>query len=222
MAGALLVGVQWGVFVWAPLQGETLGLALGYFLLPLILVLTGLVLFNERLGYAQWAATALAAIAVVYSLWNTGQFSWVALVVALGYPPYFILRRKQPVPILSAFFIENLLLLPLAWWACVNFGEVDHAFAYDANTLLMFFGVGVLGSLGMLALLIASKRLPMALFGLLGYLEPPLIVLVAIIGIGEQIHPGERLTYLLIFLAIILLALDSALKWFKFRRRYQS
>jgi chloramphenicol-sensitive protein RarD len=220
MVGALLVGVQWGLFVWAPLQGETLGLAVGYFLLPLVLVLIGFFLHNEHLSNMQWAASALATLAVVYSLLNTGRFSWVALVVAFGYPLYFLLRRKQPIPILSAFFIENLLLIPLAWWACIYFDEVNHPFAYDPRTLLLFLGVGVLGSLGMLAMLSASRRLPFTLFGLLGYLEPPLIFAVGVIAVGEQIHPGEQKTYLLICAAIALLAIDGAIKVQKSRRRY--
>jgi chloramphenicol-sensitive protein RarD len=220
MVGALLVGVQWGLFVWAPLQGETLGLAVGYFLLPLVLVLIGFFLHNEHLSNAQWAASAVAALAVVYSLLNTGRFSWVALVVAFGYPLYFILRRKQPIPILSAFFIENLLLVPLAWWACIYFDEVNHPFAYEPRTLLLFLGVGVLGSLGMLAMLSASRRLPVTLFGLLGYLEPPLIFAVGVIAVGEQILPGEQKTYLLICAAIALLAIDGAIKVQKSRRRY--
>lgn len=220
MLGAVLVGIQWGLFVWAPLQGETLGLALGYFLLPLVLVVVGRFLLGETLSRAQWGATALATVAVLCSLWNTGRFSWVALVVAFGYPLYFLLRRRQPIPILSAFFIENLLLVPLAWWACVVYGEVSHPFAYEMKTLLLFLGVGVLGSMGMLAMLSASRKLPVALFGLLGYLEPPLILLVGIFAIGEKIHPGEGLTYLLICCAILLLVVDGIIKIRKTRMRY--
>lgn len=167
IVGSLLVGIQWGLFVWAPLHGETLGLALGYFLLPLVLVVIGRFLFAEQLSPAQWGATALASLAVVFNLWHTGQFSWVALVVAFGYPLYFLLRRKQPLPVLSAFFIENLLLIPFSWWLCISFDDVNYPFAYEPNTLFLFLGIGVLGSLGMLAMLSASRRLPVALFGLL-------------------------------------------------------
>ena len=78
----------------------------------------------------------------------------------------------------------------------------------------------MLGSLGMLAMLSASRRLPVALFGLLGYLEPPLILLVGIFGVGEQIHPGEGLTYLLICVAIAMLVIDGAIKLQKTRRHY--
>jgi len=116
---------------------------------------------------------------------------------------------------LTAFYIENILLLPIAIWACITFGEVSHPFNYEPGILLMFLGMGLLGSTGILLFLAASKRLPMAIFGLLGYLEPLFIFLVAIIVIGEKVKPEENYTYALICLAIILLAIDAAISFFK-------
>jgi len=212
VVGAILIGIQWGLFVWAPLNGQTLGIALGYALLPLTLVLVGYYLYDERLSSVQWLAAAVAVTSVAASIVNTGGFSWVALAVVIGYPLYFILRRWQPVPVLSAFFIENLLLIPIAWWACLHYGEIASPFAYDAKTLMLLAGVGVLGSLGMLAMLYASRHLPVALFGLLGYLESPLIFLVGIVVVGEAIQPGEGMSYSLFCLVIALLALDGIIK----------
>ena len=209
VAGSALVGVQWALFVWAPLHGETLGLALGYFLLPLVLVLVGRFFLSEKVSRVQWSATTLGALGVASSLWFTASFSWVALVVALGYPVYFQLRRYQPISVLSAFFIENLMLVPLAWWICLKYGDIRHPFAYSASSMFLFFGVGLLGTLGMLALLSASRRLPVVTFGLMGYLEPPLILAVGMFGLGEVVPSELRLTYLLICTAIALLALDG-------------
>ena len=221
ICGSLLVGMQWFVFSWAPLNNETLGVSLGYFLLPLTLVLVGRVLYDERLNLAQSLATVFASLAIAYNLWYTGSFSWVALVIALGYPLYFILRRKQSLPVMSAFFIENLLLLPIAWWASQHYGQVAHPFAYSWQELAVFLGLGILGSLGMLCMLYASRLLPVALFGLLGYLEPPLIMLVGIGFLNESIHPGEYLTYILILLALITPSLSGVKHLVRERRRYK-
>lgn len=209
IVGSSIIGLMWGLFVWAPLNGETLGVAMGFFLAPLVLVMVGLIVFKERLSPLQSIATLIAIFAVICNLWNTGSFSWIALAIAVGYPFYFVMRRLQPIPVLTAFFLENMLLVPLAIWACIVFGEVAHPFSYQPGLLLLFFGVALIGSLGMLFFLAASQRIPMALFGLLGYLEPLFIFIVAITVIGEKIRPGEGWTYLLICLAIILLALDG-------------
>ncbi len=221
LAGAALIGVQWSIFIWAPLQGETLAVALGYFLVPLVLVVIGRLAFSDRLSPAQWLAAGLAAIGVLISLFTPAQFSWIVLVIVIGYPLYFLLRRAQPMPVVSAFFIENLLLLPLAWWAIVTFTEAKIPFDYPVDSLLWFAGLGVLGSLSVLAMMSASRKLPLALFGLASYLEPPLIILVATLFIGEQIHPGEELTYLFIGLAVGILALDGVIKIKNNKRRQQ-
>ncbi len=218
LCGALLIGSMWGIFIWGPLNGDTLGVAMGFFLAPLVLVVIGLLGFKDRLTHLQYLACAIATLAVLLSLWKTGYFSWTALIIATGYPLYIVLRRLQPIPILTAFYIENILLLPVAIWACISFGEVSHPFHYEPGVLLLFFGMAMLGTMGILLFLEGSKRLPMAIFGLLGYLEPLFIFLVALAVIGEKIRPGEGLTYLLIGLAIALLAVDGTIQYFRQRK----
>ena len=219
IAGSLLVGVQWLVFVWAPLNGETLGLSQGYFLLPLTLVLMGRFVLGEQLSTAKKTAFVFASLAIIYNLWVVGHFSWVAIVIAIGYPIYFLLRRKQPIPVLSAFFIENILLLPIAWWACQHYGLVSHPFDYSYVGLILFFGLGILGSSGMLCMLYASRVLPVALFGLLGYIEPPLIMAIGVLALNEHILASEIPTYMLISIALAVLSLDGFHKLRKAHRQ---
>ena len=219
LAGSLLVGIQWFIFIWAPLNGETLGLSQGYFLLPLTLVLMGKFVLGEQLSSAKKLAFVFASLAIGYNLWVVGHFSWVAIVIAVGYPIYFLLRRKQPIPVLSAFFIENLLLFPIAWWACIYYGQVNHPFEYSAYGLLWFFGLGILGSSGMLCMLYASRKLPVALFGLLGYIEPPLIMAIGVLALNEKILVEEVPTYMLISLALVVLSLDGLRKLRKMKQQ---
>lgn len=209
IAGTLLIIIPWSLFVWAPLNGETLGVAMGFFLGPLFLITVGLLVFKEKLSRLQWLATILSVLAVFFSLWLTGQVSWVALVIALSFMLYVVLRRMQPVPVITAFFWENLLLLPAACWVCIRYGNVPHPFAYEAGLLLQLSGLSLLGTLGMSFWLLASKRLPMTLLGLLGYLEPFLIFIVALVVINEKILPGQGLTYILLATAILLLIVDG-------------
>ena len=222
VGGALLIGSMWAVFVWGPLNGETLGVAMGFFLAPMVMIVVGLIIFKDRLSHLQYLAAAVALAGVILNLWNTGEFSWVALVIAIGYPLYLIFRRLQPIPVLAAFYMENLLLAPLAIWACVVFGEVRHPFDYEIYMLLLFFGISLLGTSGILFFLAASKRLPLALLGLLGYLEPFLIFLIALFILDEKILPGEGMTYGLICAAMLLLVLDGLLQFLKQGNRKQS
>tara|TARA_R110002167_G_scaffold138853_4_gene326253 strand:- start:3487 stop:4383 length:897 start_codon:yes stop_codon:yes gene_type:complete len=209
LLGSALVGAQFWAFIWGPMNGRTLEVALGYFILPLAMVLTGRLVYGERLRRLQWLAVGCATAGVVSSLLQSGGFSWLALLIALGYPPYFILRRYQSLPALQAFGIENILLLPVAIWACVELGEVAHPFDYSLSKLALFAGLGLLGSIPMLLWLSASRVLALGVLGLLGNLEPTLIFCVGLWQ-GETVEPSEWLLYALIFSSLLLLGADAA------------
>lgn len=218
LIGSGLVGLQWWLFTWAPLNGRTLELSLGYFLLPVVMVFIGRVFLGERLWRLQKLAVTCAVFGVVVAYRYAGGLSWVVLVVALGWPAYFLLRRYQPLPVISAFFIENLLLLPAALWAATWFGGVAHPFAYSLDWLARFIGLALLGTIPMLCMLAASRRLPVAVFGLLSYLEPVLIFVVALVILREPLAARDLWVYGAFGAALGLMALQGASFWLKRRR----
>lgn len=209
LASAALLGVQLWLFMWAPLQGRGLQVSLGYFLLPLIMVLTGRVLYRERLSPLQRAAVACAAFGVGHELVRLGGVSWETLVVALGYPLYFWLRRRLGTGHLGGLWFDMVLLLPLA----LRFVDAGGApFAVFAETPRLILLVPLLGAISATALICyirSARLLPFGLFGLLGYVEPVLLVLVALL-LGERIEAGEWLTYVPIWIAVALLVLEGA------------
>lgn len=208
-AGTLLVGFQWWLFVWAPINELTTELSLGYFLLPLTLVLTGRVVYGEKLRPLQMTGAALAAIGVAHEIYQFGSLSWVPVAVAAGYPLYFLIRRKVKVNSLACFMFENLLLLPFALFAIAS----DDGFlqTLSANTDLYYLlpGLGMLCTLAMLIYVAASKALPVSLFGLLSYLEPAIIFMVAIFILKEPLPSSQWATYGFIWLATAIICIDS-------------
>ncbi len=88
-----LLGVQLWLFMWAPLNGRSLDVSVGYFLLPLTMVLTGRLVWGEQLSYLQKIAVFFAGLGVLNELYQAGGFSWATLVVIIGYPLYFIVRK---------------------------------------------------------------------------------------------------------------------------------
>lgn len=207
-----IIGVQMWIFIWAPLNGRTVELSLGYFLLPLIMVAVGRIFFGERLRPLQWLAVTAAVLGVGAAYWRAGGLSWVVLVVALGFPVYYIIRRHQPLSPLDAFFLENTLLLPVSIWGIIHFGNVPHPFAFSGEMLLRFAGLGLLGTIPVVCMLTAGRRLPLGLFGLLSYLEPGLIFLVSLFVLGESVSPEDMFTYQAILAALGLLAADGVLQ----------
>lgn len=206
---AAMMLVQWGVFIWAPMVGRTLELSLGYFLLPLTMVLCGRLFYGERLTSLQSIAVAFALLGVLHELWLTRAFSWFSLITALGYPPYFMLRRRMGVDALSGFVFEMLVLLPFAIFTIWHFGE-RQAFMETPRLWGLLPMLGLISALAFGAMMASSRLLPMGLFGILSYVEPMLLFAIAVLFLGEHFQVQQLWTYGPIWVAILLTGWDSA------------
>jgi len=203
-----LLGVQLWLFMWAPLNGYSLDVSLGYFLLPLSMVLTGRIAYGESLSYLQKVAVFFASLGVLNELYQVGGFSWATLVVVVGYPLYFVLRKYLKTDNLGGLWVDMTLMLPVAYWFVrggeQGFGVFD---LYPALTWLIPL-LGLISASALVVYIIASRLLPFSLFGLLSYVEPALLLGVALL-LGESIKPGEWLTYIPIWLAVVVLVFEG-------------
>lgn len=210
---AALLGVQMWLFQWAPLHGRMLEVSLGYFLLPLVMVLVGRFYYGERLDALQWLAVACAATGVAHELVATHALAWPTLLVALGYPLYFVLRRRIAADSLTTFAIEMLLLLPVAAFEVWRGGSLDLLGSRPCLAFALLPGLGALSAVAQAFYLKASRVLPLGLFGILCYLEPALLVIVSVTLLGERFDAHELATYGPIWIAVSLTAWHSARAW---------
>jgi chloramphenicol-sensitive protein RarD len=148
-------------------------------------------------------------VGVGHELWVTGAFSWPTLLVAIGYPPYFVLRRKINQDSLAMFTVEMALLLPVAVVQVLSSASLTLISGRLAMWCLLLPGLGALSTIALASYLKASRLLPVALFGILGYVEPVLLVLVSITLLGETLSAAQLATYVPIWVAVALTALHS-------------
>lgn len=205
---SVLLGVQLWLFMWAPLNGRSLDVSLGYFLLPLTMVLTGRLVYGEKLSRLQLIAVVFAAIGVLNELYQVGGFSWATLLVIIGYPIYFVLRKRLGTDQLGGLWLDMALMLPVALWF-VQSGEQGFA-VLDAHKGLygLIPMLGLISASALVCYIIASRLLAFSLFGLLSYVEPVLLLGVALL-LGESIGPGEWQTYIPIWLAVMVLVFEG-------------
>lgn len=197
-----LVGVQLWLFMYAPMNGYALATSLGYFLLPLVMVVVGRAAFSERLSQAQKIAVTLAIVGVGHQVVFDGGLAWPTLVICLGYPLYFAARRRARFESNAAFTLEILLLTPLALYFILTSVHGPGA------ELLPVLSIGLLGAVAMFLYLGAASLLSLSVFGLLSYVEPVLLMVAAVI-MGEQLLLQDAFTYVPILLALVLLAADG-------------
>lgn len=203
LAGLLLTAQVW-VFSWAPLNGRALQVALGYFLLPIVLVIIGRILYRDRMAWWQWLAAGIAAVGVVYEIVRIGGISWETLLVALGYPAYFVLRRSMKTGHLGGMWWEMAVMFPVA--AAIAVGAVADGSSFAANPALWWAapGISFFAAFALLLYVLASRLLSMSVFGLLSYVEPALLVVASLL-MGERIAAGEWFTYGAIWAAVLVL-----------------
>ncbi len=199
---------QLWLFVWAPLNNQGVAVAMGYFLFPLVMVLAGVVLFGERLVGLQKLAVILAGIGVGLELCWGGSLSWATFWVCGTYPIYYIIRRKQGVRAITGLFVDSALFLPIG----LAYLAYHHTFTYETITsvaLVKALGLGALSVLAFMANLQAVRLLPVSLFGMLSYLEPLLLFVVAIVFLHEPLTMQMLFSYGFIWLGIVCLIIHG-------------
>lgn len=211
--------VQLWLFLWGPMNGRGLQVSLGYFLLPLVLVLVGSVFYKERLSKLQMVAVFCAVVGVGHELWRLGSIAWETMLVAIGYSLYFFIRKKMSTDNLGGFWWDIVLCLPIAIYFTQTGLSPYLKFAESPSLFLIVAGLGVLSAIGLGSYILASRYLPMVLFGLLSYLEPVLLALVSLV-LGESIGAGEWFTYIPIWCAVGILVIEGI--WHLYRQQQKS
>ncbi len=203
---ALLIGINWLIFIWAVAHDRVLEASLGYFITPLFNVLTGRIFLGEALGRTRALAVALAAVGVGWMLWQVGVVPWVGLSLGALFATYGLVRKMAPVAAAPGLFVETALLTPfaavylgwLAWQGSGAFGTVGPAF----DGLLV--AAGLVTALPLILFAGAARRLRLTTVGLLFYMTPTMQMLLAVLAFGEPFTVDHAVTFACIWLALAL------------------
>ena len=202
---------QFWLFMWAPVNGQSIQTAMGYFLLPLTMVLSGCVIFGERLHRLQWLAVGLAVLGVSAEIWRTQSVSWATLWVCSTYPIYFVVRRVQGISAVTGLLVDLTIALPFIlaylWWIDSSSLAIVGS---SGLTVLLLAGLGVISVLAMKTNIDASQLLPLNVYGMLSYVEPAFLFILAITVLGSPVEGEMLYSYGLIWLGIVCLLVHGA------------
>ncbi|MEJ1087188.1 permease [Microbacterium sp. Mu-80] len=199
-----IAGVQLWLFMWAPMHGHGLDAALGFLLLPIALVFAGRFVMKAHVSRVQWLVVALASVAVVVKVIATPELSWVTLMICGPYALYFVLRQRFGLDEPMVFGWEVALLAPVAVLALVTSVPIEPS----ALEFTVLGAIGFGSAAAMTFYLGASYLLSMPVFGLLGYVEPVMLVGVALL-LGERMQGADAFVYGLLAVALALLAVEG-------------
>ena len=214
-----LIGVNWGLYVWATTHHATLEASLGYYINPLLNMVVGLWLFRERIDRWGWVAIGLAAVGVAFQTAALGRPPWISLVLAFSFATYGVIRKRVPIDAQAGLLVECLLLVPfgLAWVLWLQHTGAGVAFDSPANTLwALANGPATVLPLALFAW--SARRLPLSTIGFIQFLAPTLQFMVGVWA-GEALTPLRVLSFVFIWGGA---AVFAAAAWFRVRAARQA
>ena len=201
---ALLLAGNWLSYVWAVNNGHVLDASLGYFILPLINVALGFIFLHERPRKAQWVAFALAATGVLWMAVQSGHVPWLALLIAMTFGFYGLMRKTATLGALEGMSLETMLLAPLAvvalLWAGPS-GPGSQWPAHDAHTWLFFLLSGPVTAIPLLLFAAGARRVPLSTMGFLQYITPSILALMGVFLYGETFAGPRAVGFVFIWVA---------------------
>jgi len=195
-ATTALISVNWGVYIWAVHAGRVLEASLGYFINPLVNVLLGVVFLGESLSRRQRVAVALAGVGVAVLVVSAGTLPWVALVLALSFGFYGLLRKRARIDAVAGLFSETALLAPLAvgglaWLAIRGTGHMGQA----PGTSALLVASGAVTALPLIWFALGVLRLRLSTIGLLQYVAPTMQFSIAVFVFGEPFTAAHGVAF---------------------------
>jgi chloramphenicol-sensitive protein RarD len=211
MITAVLISINWLIYVWSIANGHVIDASLGYFINPLLNVVLGVLLLGERLNVAQKSAVGLAALGVLYLAIVAGRPPWIALALAASFGGYGLIRKVVKVEAVPGLGTETLLLVPFAagflvWLELNGTAAFGHA-APHINALLL--GSGVVTALPLALFAYGARQIPLSTVGLVQYIGPTLQFLLGVLVFKEAFSVQRGVGFLFIWSALAIYAGDG-------------
>ena len=214
---AVLLAVNWGMYVWGVNAGYVVQTSLGYFINPLVSVLLGVFFLKERLRPLQWLAVGLAALGVLYLTLSAGELPWIALVLAFSFGLYGLVKKTSPLAPLYGLSLETVILfLPgLAVLIAVGasgtgaFGSLSRA--QDGLMILS----GVVTVIPLLLFATATRSVPLSTIGLLQYIAPTTQLLLGVFLYHEPFSQSRLIGFSIIWAGLLLLSGETLRGWLR-------
>jgi len=210
-ASAILIAINWGIFIWAVTVDRIIETSLGYYINPLVNFVLGAVFLSERLTRIQLIAVALATLGVLNQTIALGYLPWISLVLAVSFGVYGLIRKTVAVESLEGLTVESIILAPFAlgyivYLTVTQQGAFTHAgLVTDINLVI----AGPLTAIPLLLFAAGARLVRLSTVGFLQYLAPSIALLIAVFMYHEPFTTAHAITFAFIWAALALITWEA-------------
>ena len=201
---SVIICFNWGIYIWAVANHRVVEASMGYFLTPLLNVISGFFVFKERIDKLKILAVAFAALGVFYYISSTSIIPWAGLAVGISFAGYGLLRKKMATNAIPGLFIETLILLPFTLALMLWLHHQGQALFLSDNSStdwLLILG-GPITVIPLAFFTAGTRMLPMTTVGILFYVTPTLQFLSGILILGESFDNNRLIGFIGIWVGL--------------------
>jgi chloramphenicol-sensitive protein RarD len=205
------VSVNWAGYIWGVNNGYVVETSLGYFINPLVTVLMGVLVLRERMRPMQWVAMGIGALAVLVLAVDYGRPPWIALLLALSFGTYGLLKKQANAGAIESLALETAVVAPIALAYVVVLGVTGagHFTSEGAGHSLLFMSAGLVTAVPLICFGAAAVRVPLVVLGLLQYLAPVLQFALGVLHFHEDMPPGRWIGFGLVWVALMIFTYEA-------------
>ena len=192
-----LITVNWGLYIWSITSGHVVEASMGYYMNPLIVVLLGVIVLKEKLNRWQVVSLVLAALGVAIITIQHGRMPWIALILAVSFALYGLMKKMIPVGSTTGLAVETTLLMPLTltYIFLKQINGIGALGKLSLGTTLILIGSGVATALPLLWFAKGARRVPLSTMGFLQYIAPSISLMLGIFVFKEQFTTVHLLSF---------------------------
>lgn len=215
---AYVITLNWGTFIWAVTNGHVLQTSLGYYINPLVNIVLAYIFLKERFNKPEWLAIILALIGVLYMTIQVGVFPIVSLLLAFTFGLYGLIKKLVPIHAISSITIECIVTAPVALiYIGYLLQQHESAVGLNISTFLLLFS-GALTAIPLILFSAGARRIPLSLMGFIQYIGPTIMFVLGIFVFGEPFDMNQLITFIFIWLGILIYSFSQYLKLKHYRR----
>ena len=211
MAAAIIISMNWLVYIWAVNHNHVIDTSIGYYINPLVNVLFGVAIFGETLSSPKKISIALAAVGIILMTLQIGKLPWVSVALALTFGSYGALKKMLHLDPFTSITLETLLLFPFAFYYAANLTASGAAHFGPATPLLslLLAGCGVATAVPLILFSYGANLLPLNVLGFFQYISPTMTLLLGIFFFNEPFGLAQLCTFGFIWLALVVFSFSE-------------